>query len=312
MSAVLGGTFAQQVICREGPYRSERDDEFLQISVDVRGKGSLEKSLESYVQVGLWALAPADQCGCARQGQPGKEPGNPVCTWVYVHACAGGVKAEKPLRFMCKWGGAHLRGGAHLFVLAVSIHELVQINMDVHGKGSLKKKELYVQAGCCAFIKIGDVHGRGSLGKSRTCKCVCVHACTCNCKGEGDTQKGQPVKKKGDARASALDLLRTAVPKLLFANACLYMHLFGPSWVRPREGGPDWGCGELMEGENAWLCEEVGQRMAATKRTCIKQLPHTLAIHLKRFEYDHINMQRKSRSVTYCMLMERLRREPPS
>lgn len=100
MSAVLGGTFAQQVICREGPYRSERDDEFLQISVDVRGKGSLEKSLESYVQ------------------------------------------------------------------------------------------------------------------------------------------------------------------------------------------------GELMEGENAWLCEEVGQRMAATKRTCIKQLPHTLAIHLKRFEYDHINMQR--------------------
>ncbi|KAF5834809.1 hypothetical protein DUNSADRAFT_8393 [Dunaliella salina] len=50
--------------------------------------------------------------------------------------------------------------------------------------------------------------------------------------------------------------------------------------------------GELMEGENAWLCEEVGRRMAATKRTCIKQLPHTLAIHLKRFEYDHINMQR--------------------
>jgi len=51
MSTVLGGTFAQQVICREGPYRSERDDEFLQISVDVKGKGSLEKSLESYVQV---------------------------------------------------------------------------------------------------------------------------------------------------------------------------------------------------------------------------------------------------------------------
>jgi len=50
--------------------------------------------------------------------------------------------------------------------------------------------------------------------------------------------------------------------------------------------------GELMEGENAWLCEEVGRRMAATKRTCIKHLPQTLAIHLKRFEYDHINMQR--------------------
>jgi ubiquitin carboxyl-terminal hydrolase 9/24 len=51
MSAVLGGQFAQQVLCREGPYRSERNEEFLQISVDVQGKGTLERSLESYVQV---------------------------------------------------------------------------------------------------------------------------------------------------------------------------------------------------------------------------------------------------------------------
>jgi hypothetical protein len=48
----MGGRFAQQVICRGLPYRSEREEEFLQISVDVRGMGSLEKSLESYVQVG--------------------------------------------------------------------------------------------------------------------------------------------------------------------------------------------------------------------------------------------------------------------
>lgn len=47
-----------------------------------------------------------------------------------------------------------------------------------------------------------------------------------------------------------------------------------------------------MEGENAYLCEEFGCRVTALKRTCIKQLPHTLVIHLKRFEYDHINMQR--------------------
>lgn len=47
-----------------------------------------------------------------------------------------------------------------------------------------------------------------------------------------------------------------------------------------------------MEGENAWECEALGRKVAATSRTCIKQLPHTLAIHLKRFEYDHIDMQR--------------------
>jgi hypothetical protein len=51
----MGGRFAQQVICRGLPYRSEREEEFLQISVDVRNMGSLEKSLENYVQVGRGA-----------------------------------------------------------------------------------------------------------------------------------------------------------------------------------------------------------------------------------------------------------------
>ena len=36
------------------PVRSEREEDFYQISVDVKGKGSLEKSLESYVQVCVW------------------------------------------------------------------------------------------------------------------------------------------------------------------------------------------------------------------------------------------------------------------
>lgn len=51
LSSVMGGGFAQQVICKGLPYRSEREEEFLQISVDVRGMGSLERSLESYVKV---------------------------------------------------------------------------------------------------------------------------------------------------------------------------------------------------------------------------------------------------------------------
>lgn len=50
--------------------------------------------------------------------------------------------------------------------------------------------------------------------------------------------------------------------------------------------------GELMEGDNSYFCEELGQRVAAVKRTCIKELPQTLVIHLKRFEYDHLNMTR--------------------
>lgn len=47
-----------------------------------------------------------------------------------------------------------------------------------------------------------------------------------------------------------------------------------------------------MEGENAWFCEELGRKTTALRRTVIKHLPQTLVIHLKRFEYDHINMQR--------------------
>lgn len=50
--------------------------------------------------------------------------------------------------------------------------------------------------------------------------------------------------------------------------------------------------GELMEGDNSYFCEELGARVAAVRRTVIKELPCTLVIHLKRFEYDHYNMTR--------------------
>ncbi|GAX79789.1 hypothetical protein CEUSTIGMA_g7229.t1 [Chlamydomonas eustigma] len=50
--------------------------------------------------------------------------------------------------------------------------------------------------------------------------------------------------------------------------------------------------GELMEGENAYFCEAYGRSVTALKRTCIKDLPQTLVIHLKRFEFDHNSMQR--------------------
>lgn len=50
--------------------------------------------------------------------------------------------------------------------------------------------------------------------------------------------------------------------------------------------------GELMEGDNAYMCEAVGRRVTALKRSCIKDLPDTLVIHLKRFEFDYNTMNR--------------------
>ncbi|KAG7672415.1 putative Ubiquitin carboxyl-terminal hydrolase 24 [Nannochloris sp. 'desiccata'] len=44
---------------------------------------------------------------------------------------------------------------------------------------------------------------------------------------------------------------------------------------------------EMMNGENQWLCEELGKKVDAEKRTLIGALPNTLMLHLKRFEWDY-------------------------
>eukprot|EP00775_Hariotina_reticulata_P001572 gene1572-1911_t len=54
----------------------------------------------------------------------------------------------------------------------------------------------------------------------------------------------------------------------------------------------DYVKGELMEGDNAYLCEELGRRVPAVKRAAIKHLPQMLCVHLKRFEFDYHNMTR--------------------
>jgi hypothetical protein len=48
---VMGGRFVQQIICRGHDFTSEREEDFYQISVDVKGMGSLQKSLDDYVKV---------------------------------------------------------------------------------------------------------------------------------------------------------------------------------------------------------------------------------------------------------------------
>lgn len=49
---------------------------------------------------------------------------------------------------------------------------------------------------------------------------------------------------------------------------------------------------ELLDGPNRWYCEDLGRKVDAEKRTLIKRLPHTLMIHLKRFEWDHETLTR--------------------
>ncbi|KAL3659461.1 hypothetical protein V7S43_015453 [Phytophthora oleae] len=50
--------------------------------------------------------------------------------------------------------------------------------------------------------------------------------------------------------------------------------------------------GETLEGENAYFCERMQRKVSATKRVCIKKLPHTLICHLKRFEFDYDTMEK--------------------
>ena len=44
--------------------------------------------------------------------------------------------------------------------------------------------------------------------------------------------------------------------------------------------------GELLEGENAYFCEKCNEKRNTIKRMCIRTLPQTLVIQLKRFHYD--------------------------
>jgi ubiquitin C-terminal hydrolase len=50
--------------------------------------------------------------------------------------------------------------------------------------------------------------------------------------------------------------------------------------------------GEMLEGDNAYDCEACGKRVAALKRACIKRLPNTLFLVLKRLDFDFDTMQR--------------------
>ena len=44
--------------------------------------------------------------------------------------------------------------------------------------------------------------------------------------------------------------------------------------------------GELLEGDNAYFCEKCQEKRNTVKRMCVRKLPQTLVIQLKRFHYD--------------------------
>ncbi|ORY15157.1 hypothetical protein BCR34DRAFT_623001 [Clohesyomyces aquaticus] len=52
--------------------------------------------------------------------------------------------------------------------------------------------------------------------------------------------------------------------------------------------------GDVMEGDNKYKCESCGGKFVdAVKRTCLKDVPDNLIFHLKRFDFDLVDMRRQ-------------------
>ncbi|KAJ5103007.1 hypothetical protein N7532_003536 [Penicillium argentinense] len=50
--------------------------------------------------------------------------------------------------------------------------------------------------------------------------------------------------------------------------------------------------GEIMQGDNKYSCTSCNRHVDAVKRACLKDVPDNLIFHLKRFDFDMINMVR--------------------
>ena len=67
--------------------------------------------------------------------------------------------------------------------------------------------------------------------------------------------------------------------------------------------------GEVMEGNNAYQCDECKTKVAAVKCVCIKSLPDHLIFVLKRFSYDYDTMQ-KVKLNDYCEFPMKINMNP--
>eukprot|EP01107_Rhizomastix_libera_P007501 TRINITY_DN2229_c1_g1_i4.p1 TRINITY_DN2229_c1_g1~~TRINITY_DN2229_c1_g1_i4.p1 ORF type:complete len:2745 (+),score=843.60 TRINITY_DN2229_c1_g1_i4:83-8236(+) len=57
--------------------------------------------------------------------------------------------------------------------------------------------------------------------------------------------------------------------------------------------------GDILDGENQYHCSKCNAKVDAVKRTCIQKLPDTLAIHLKRFEFNMETFVREKVNTRY-------------
>jgi ubiquitin C-terminal hydrolase len=67
--------------------------------------------------------------------------------------------------------------------------------------------------------------------------------------------------------------------------------------------------GEMLVGENKYFCETCNKGVDTLKRYCIKHLPNTLLVHLKRFEFDYDKMKHVKIN-DYCEFPMNLNLEP--
>jgi ubiquitin C-terminal hydrolase len=66
---------------------------------------------------------------------------------------------------------------------------------------------------------------------------------------------------------------------------------------------------EILEGENAYFCEQCNKKVNALKRQSIKTLPKILVLVLKRFQFDY-NTMTKSKVNDYCEFPMKLDMKP--
>ena len=67
--------------------------------------------------------------------------------------------------------------------------------------------------------------------------------------------------------------------------------------------------GEILEGDNAYQCDYCEAKVTALRRICIKHLPNTLIIVLRRFEFDFDTMTR-AKVNDYCEFPLEIDMEP--
>lgn len=67
--------------------------------------------------------------------------------------------------------------------------------------------------------------------------------------------------------------------------------------------------GEILDGDNAYYCEECKTKVKTVKRVSIKKLPNYLIFVLKRFEYD-FDMNARVKVNDYCEFPLELNMEP--